>query len=89
MDLIDRERFCEKQCCDNDPTQCLGFRCPILNAPRVNARPITYAEWEAVREGSKKHMECTRCRSWNTSNRVTPFCPHCGAQMLAYRKLRP
>lgn len=54
------------------------------NAPTIEAEPIIHAHWVESEEG---YFSCSNCHNdamielYENSQKLTPFCPNCGAQM--------
>lgn len=54
------------------------------NAPTIEAEPIIHAHWVESEEG---YFSCSNCHNdamielYKNSQKLTPFCPNCGAQM--------
>lgn len=83
MRLIDADSYCENICrCNKE--RCDKGKCPIHNAPTVEAVPVVHGEW--IKE--ENTWVCSVCRKENAcayseelERFLDFFCPKCGADM--------
>lgn len=75
---------------------CDIFKVALANFPATEAKPIIHAHWEDMYGGkyANPRYRCSACKekalwknvqdellSWHEVQALTPYCPHCGAEM--------
>lgn len=81
-DLISREDYCKNicVCCEDN---CNKAICTIWKAPAVDAAPVVHGDWTPketmIRHPWAFNYYCSACKL--DANKLTPYCPNCGAKM--------
>lgn len=76
-DCIEREAILKKL---KESGAICGFGENLIEQfPAADVAPVTYGEWIADVNG---YNRCSACGwEWDDPEYVTPYCPHCGAEM--------